>query len=287
MITHWVLAARLKTLPVAICPILIGLTLTKHAITYNVSIATITLIAAVSIQIATNFANDYLDFKKGADTPDRVGPKRMTQSGNITPKQMKTATIGMFTLAAILGLYLASYGGWPIFIILIASLICGYIYTGGPLPLAYIGGAECVVFVFFGPISVLGTIYLQTLTYSPQWLALGCALGCIASALLVVNNTRDIATDTIANKKTWAVRFGRTASHIEYIIFIYTPIFLLDYSTKDTPIQIGCTLGLVVIALLLSKKFKHAQGQAFNKLLAFTSLYLILFTAITIYLLSA
>ena len=150
MIKDWIEATRPKTLPAALCPVLIGLTIVISSTTIHILSAIITLVCALLIQIGTNFANDYFDHKKGADTKKRVGPKRGIQTGKITEKAMKKATIVSFTLAFILGLVLIMHAGIPILIIGILSIICGVIYTGGPFSLAYTGTADIFVLLFFG-----------------------------------------------------------------------------------------------------------------------------------------
>jgi 1,4-dihydroxy-2-naphthoate octaprenyltransferase len=285
MISHWILAARIKTLPVSICPVLLAVSLSLSHPSYSTLTTICIVLCVLFIQIGTNFANDYFDFIKGADTNERVGPKRMTQSGRISPNIMKNASIVVFTLAFLLGLYLVYVGGWPILLIGLLSIFFGVIYTAGPFPLAYVGGAEVVSYLFFGPVSVIGTYYLQTLTWNFDLFIIGSGIGLITSALLVVNNTRDIDSDKKVNKKTWAVRFGRTFSYIEYIVFLYAPIFLLDYLTTDSAEQMVMVLILVFLAMLLTRRFGKCNGADFNKLLGLTSGYLLLYTLIASYLL--
>ncbi len=286
MISHWLYAARLKTLPVSLCPVILALALANDVGSFNLPVAIVIFLCVLLIQIGTNFANDYFDYIKGADTSDRIGPKRMTQAGNINPQAMKHAFTLMFIMAVFCGIYLVYHGGWPILCIGICSVFFGLIYTAGPFALAYIGGAEFISFLFFGPISVIGTYYLQTLSWRWDLITIGSALGLITSALLVVNNTRDIDSDKLVNKKTFAVRFGRLFSYIEYILCMYAPILLLDYLTNDSTYQMGMVLFLVFIAMILSRRFGKAKGAAFNQLLGLTSSYLILFTMISIYLLT-
>ncbi len=287
MISHWIKAARLKTLTVSVCPVAIGVALTINHPTFNWLIAGITLGTALLIQLGTNFTNDYVDFKKGADTDDRLGPKRMTQAGLINVSQMKRAATIAFGLAVIGGFALILYGGWPILAIGCTAIFFGVIYTAGPYALAYIGGAELISFLYFGPIAVCGTIFLQTSNITKPHILIGCAIGLITSALLVVNNTRDIESDKRVNKKTFAVRFGRLFSYIEYIIFMYAPLFLLDMVTVDSAHQLIMLLTLVFVAMILTRRFGKAKGEAFNKLLTQTSGYLVLFTLATIYLMAA
>jgi 1,4-dihydroxy-2-naphthoate octaprenyltransferase len=284
MISHWLYAARLKTLPVCVCPVLFAISVSMNAPSFRPMIAVVILGCVFCIQVGTNFANDYFDFVKGADTNDRVGPTRMTQSGQIPPNVMKRATWIMFLLAAFLGGYLVVHGGWVIFGIGVLSIFFGVIYTAGPFALAYIGGAEFISFLFFGPISVMGSYYLLARSWNVDLLYIGAGLGLITTALLVVNNTRDIDTDRQVNKKTWAVRFGPVFSYLEYIFCMYSPIVLLDIITENSFEQMVLLLFLVVIAMLLTKRFGQAQGELYNRLLGLTSAYLMLYTIIAIYL---
>ena len=167
-----------------------------------------TLLCALLIQIGTNFYNDYADFQHGADTESRLGPARATQRGWLTPQQMRHGAWGAFLASALAGLYLVSIGGWPILLLGLLSIAMGFAYTGGPFPLAYHGLGELAVFVFFGFGAVCGTYFLQTGSISDVCLAAAAALGALASAILVVNNLRDVQTDQAAGKNTLAVRFG-------------------------------------------------------------------------------
>lgn len=238
------------------------------------------------IQIGTNFANDYYDFIKGADGNDRLGPQRMTQGGHVSPDIMKYAAFFCFLMAFVFGLFLVYHGGFQILIIGVLAIFFGLIYTAGPFALAYKGGAEIISYLFFGPISVMGTYYLQSLTWNWDLLYIGSGIGLISAAILVVNNTRDMASDAKANKRTWAVRFGKTFSYIEYIFFLYTPIFLLDLKTYDSAIQMVLILFLVFIAMLLTRRFGKCKGSDFNTLLGLTSGYLLLYTLVSSYLLT-
>lgn len=214
----WLLAARPKTLPAAVAPVMIGASLAWADDGFcNVFILTLTFISAILIQIGTNYANDYYDFVKGTDTAERTGPTRATQAGFVTPAQMKWAFLITFFLAAVAGLVLVIHGGWPILAIGVAALICGVAYTAGPVPLGYVGLADLFVLVFFGPIAVWGTYYLQTGVSHNFVIISGFAPGLISTAILTINNIRDIDTDRAAGKKTLPVRFGKTFGIIEYI----------------------------------------------------------------------
>ncbi len=212
----WVLAARPKTLPAAAAPVLVGAALAAFRGGFAPMPAAAALLGALLIQIATNLANDYFDFVKGADTDERVGPTRVTQAGLITPGAVRNAMVATLAAALVVGIYLVQVGGWPIVWIGVASLVCAVAYTGGPFPLGYHGLGDLFVFVFFGLIAVAGTVYVQMGTFPPEaWLA-GAGIGAMSTAILVVNNLRDIDTDARAGKRTMAVRLGRVGTQVEY-----------------------------------------------------------------------
>jgi 1,4-dihydroxy-2-naphthoate octaprenyltransferase len=217
MTNPWVLAARPKTLPAAAAPVMVGAALAAFRGGFAVLPAAAALLGALLIQIATNFANDYFDFVKGADTDERVGPTRVTQAGLISPGAVRNAMVATLAAALLVGVYLVSIGGWPIVWIGLASLVCAVAYTGGPFPLGYHGLGDLFVFVFFGLIAVAGTVYVQMGVFPPEaWLA-GAGIGAMSTAILVVNNLRDIDTDTRAGKRTMAVRLGRVGTQMEYV----------------------------------------------------------------------
>ncbi len=187
----WLMAARPKTLTAALVPVMVG-----TALAYGLGVgrwlpALAALVGAMFIQIGTNLTNDYYDFKKGADTEERLGPQRVTQSGLIAPGTVLASALTFFGLAVATGIYLVVVGGWPIVAIGLASVLAGYAYTGGPFPLAYHGLGDVFVFIFFGLVAVPGTFYVQALTVGPAawWAAI--PVGAIGTALLVVNNLRD------------------------------------------------------------------------------------------------
>lgn len=218
----WLLASRPKTLPAAIAPVLLGISLAIHEGHLNLAVAVFTLLAALLIQIGTNLANDLFDFLKGTDTEERIGPTRATQAGLVTPREMKLGTAITFGLAILLGFYLAWVGGWPIVWIGLASVAAGLAYTGGPYPLGYHGWGDVFVMLFFGLIAVPGTYYLQTGRVTVDSLLLGIAIGALSTAILVVNNLRDIATDAKTGKRTLAVIRGKTFSRLEYTLLLLT-----------------------------------------------------------------
>ena len=216
----WVQAARPKTLTAAAAPVLVGAGLAEAHLTFALFPVVAAFTGAVFIQIGTNLANDYYDFVRGADAPNRVGPVRVTQAGLIPPAHVWRGMVVMLAAAASVGVYLVVVGGWPIVWIGLASLLCAVAYTGGPYPLAYHGLGDPFVFVFFGLIAVGGTYWVQALAVPGDVLLAGAGIGALSTAILVANNLRDLETDTLAGKRTLAVRLGRNASRVEYAILM-------------------------------------------------------------------
>jgi len=216
----WILAARPKTLTAAAAPVLVGTGLAAHLADVAALPAAAALLGAVLIQIGTNLANDYYDFVRGGDTEERIGPTRVTQAGLLSPETVKRAMFVVLGSAMLVGVYLVTVGGWPIVLIGLASVACAVLYTGGPYPLAYHGLGDVFVFVFFGLVAVGGTYYVQVLSWPPDALLAGAALGSLSTALLVVNNLRDIDTDARSGKRTLAVRLGPGGTKVEYIALL-------------------------------------------------------------------
>jgi 1,4-dihydroxy-2-naphthoate octaprenyltransferase len=217
MASPWLLAARPKTLPAAAAPVVVGAALAAFRGGFAPLPALAALLGALLIQIATNLANDYFDFVKGADTEERVGPTRVTQAGLVSPQAVRNAMLATLAAAFLVGVYLVWVGGWPIALIGAVSLVCAVAYTGGPFPLAYHGLGDLFVFVFFGLIAVAGTVYVQIGSFPAEaWLA-GAGIGAMSTAILVVNNLRDIGTDAKAGKRTMAVRLGVAGTRAEYL----------------------------------------------------------------------
>ncbi len=212
----WIQAARPWTLGVAVSPILMGTIIahTDGGIRWPAAIAA--LLGGILIQIGTNLANDYFDFKKGADTATRTGPQRVTQAGLIAPETVRNGFILCFSLAFLIGIYLVYVGGWPIVMIGLAALLLGVIYTGGPFPLAYHGLAELPAFLFFGPIASATTTYVQIDTWSSASIIAGASAGFFSMALLSINNLRDYQEDRQVGKQTLVALFGRDFGVYEY-----------------------------------------------------------------------
>lgn len=277
----WVLAARPKTLFAAVAPVVIGVAMAFEAGGFHAPSALAALLGAVFIQIGTNFANDYSDFKSGADDEHRLGPLRVTQAGLVTPGQMKTATIFVFTLALLAGAYLVYRGGWPIVIIGLTSILWGVLYTAGPYPLGYNGLGDIFVLIYFGPVAVGGTYYVQTLDITLPVLVAGLSPGLFSVAILTVNNLRDIDNDRRAGKRTLAARFGRTFARAEYLLSILIASvipLLLAFFTKQHYLATGA--GIVAVAAIPAFRtaFRSTDGTALNNLLATTGRLLLVYS---------
>ena len=242
---QWLAAARPRTLPAAVVPVLVGLALAGRSGPIDVGVAALTLVTTVLIQIGTNLANDYYDFVAGADREDRVGPRRITQAGVAAPATVRAAAFAVLALAAAGGAGLVAIGGWPIALVGIASLAAAVAYTGGPFPLAYHGLGDVFVFLFFGVIAVNGTVFLQTGGTTALSFLVSLPVACLATAILVVNNLRDLATDARAGKRTVAVRIGAAATRLQYLALVAAPFLLLPFLVR----AIG-TPALVVVAAL-------------------------------------
>jgi 1,4-dihydroxy-2-naphthoate polyprenyltransferase len=270
----WLMASRPRTLTAAMTPVVVGTALALRAHAFNAPLALAALIAAILIQIGANFANDLYDFKKGADTPDRLGPTRVTSAGLLAPR---TVEIGMwltFGLAALFGLYLIYAGGWPILAIGVASILAGIAYTGGPVPLGYIGLGDLLVFVFFGLAAVGGTFYVQAHTATPPVFFAAAAIGVLTTNILVVNNVRDADTDRAAGKRTLAVLLGRNAARGEYAVLLlvaYATPFVLWLAFAMSPWVLLALLSLPLAVRLARTVLTAADGPAMNQALAGTA----------------
>jgi len=216
----WILAVRVPTLPAAVVPVLVGTTTAWSEGHFRPLPFVAALVAALLIQIGTNLANDYFDFRKGADTADRLGPIRITQSGLMPAETVRTATVLTFGLAVLIGIYLTVVGGMPILVVGVLSIAAGVLYTGGPWPLAYHGLGDLTVFLFFGLVAVVGTTYLHSGSAGLLTVIYALPVAALVTAILVVNNLRDIGTDRVAGKRTLAVRLGPRGTRIEYLLLL-------------------------------------------------------------------
>ncbi len=212
----WLEATRPKTLPAAVCPVLVGSALAYDAGAFDWRPATLCLAFAMLVQIGTNFANDYLDGIRGSDTEKRLGPQRAVAGGLVPAGRMKFAAISVLLVAFVLGLALIPFGGWWLLLVGTASVLCAWLYTGGPYPLAYNGLGDLFVVLFFGFIAVGCTYFVQAGPPDGTVLAAGLACGLLINNILVVNNYRDADEDRASRKKTLAVRFGRNFAKWQY-----------------------------------------------------------------------
>jgi 1,4-dihydroxy-2-naphthoate octaprenyltransferase len=215
----YVLGARPATLPAAAVPVIVGAAVgATTSGDFKPLVFLVTLVAALLIQIGTNFANDYSDFHRGVDHGGRLGPVRVTQSGLLSTHQVKRGIIVSFGLATIAGLYLAWVGGWPIVAIGLASIVAGLAYTGGPWPFGYHALGDLFVFVFFGVVAVTGTAYLQSGEWTARALLASLPIGFLVTNILVINNLRDLPTDRASGKNTLAVAIGDRATRLQYAL---------------------------------------------------------------------
>lgn len=267
----WILATRPKTLPAAVAPVIVGAALAAADHQFAPGPVAAALTAALLLQIGVNLANDYFDSVKGIDTLQRLGPIRVTQSGLISAAKVKAAMMFTFLGAGVVGVYLVGIGGWPIVIIGLACILAALAYSGGPCPLASHGLGDIVVFIFFGWVAVCGTYYLQSHKVSPLALLTGTQVGLLITAILVVNNLRDIDTDRRSGKITMAVRVGVRGSKLEYCLLIsaaYLPLPLIWWGGWSTPWILLPVLSLPLAVSLQRKVWKSTPGPKLNQLLA-------------------
>ncbi len=277
------LTARPKTLGASIAPVLMGTALAIRSGEFHFLSAISALIGAMFIQILTNYANDYFDFFKGADKENRLGPVRATSAGWLTPKQMRICLIVLVILSLIPGAYLIYRGGIPILIIGVVSLVLAFAYTAGPLPLAYLGLGDIFVLIFFGPVAVLGTYYVQSLQVSLEGLLAGISAGCFSVAILTVNNYRDIDNDRNAGKRTLAVRFGKRFAEVEYGFALLVSVLvipLLLTIVKNGQKDMLFLIIFILPALYLVRAMVRLKRSELNLLLANTTKLLLAYSIV-------
>lgn len=239
----WLEAARPRTLLAATAPVLIGSVMAAIAESFAWTAAILALVGALLIQIGTNLHNDYADHLHGVDTADRDGPRRVAQAGLLKPAELRRGIFVVFATAAVAGVIAAVLGGWPILIVLATSITMAIAYTGGRRPLGYMGWGDLMVFVFFGPVATAATYYLHTGSASIEAMVAGVGPGMMATAILTVNNLRDIETDSAAGKCTLAVRWGAGFARTEYVGCIV--------AAAVVPAALGVATGRWAVALTL------------------------------------
>jgi 1,4-dihydroxy-2-naphthoate polyprenyltransferase len=262
----WLMAIRVPTLPAAVVPVLVGSATALADGMLRPWAFVAALLAALLIQIGTNLANDYFDHQKGADTAERLGPTRVTQSGLVAPATVRRAMLICFGLAALCGVYLIYVGGWPILLIGLLSIAAGILYTGGPFPLGYNGLGDLFTFIFFGLVAVVGTDYLHSGAVRTLALLASLPVAMLVTAIIVVNNLRDAPTDRKAGKRTLAVIFGERFARIEYVVLVlgaYLALPALWLGVAASPFTLLPWLSLP-LALPLIRLVSTEHGRALN-----------------------
>ena len=279
----WLLAARPRTLPAAVAPVLVGTALAGSEGTFRPLPFVAALVGSVFIQIGTNLSNDYSDARRGADTEDRLGPVRVTAGGLMPPRRVLVGTYVAFGIAVAAGLYLAAEAGWELLGVGAASILAGVLYTGGPRPYGYEGLGELFVFAFFGLVAVAGSYFVQTEELRLEAVVLGVPVGLLAAAILVVNNVRDIDTDRRAGKRTLAVKLGRDRTRV-----VYAAMLVLAFAA---PVAIWLAGGLSAWILLplaalplavrlAAEVRRRSDGPSLNSALAATGMLLALYSVL-------
>ncbi len=269
----WIMAARVRTLPAAVAPVLVGTSLALGDGTFDPFAFLAALLGALFIQVGTNLSNDYSDARRGADTEDRLGPVRVTAGGLVPPRQVLIATYVTFGLAVLCGIYLVIVAGPILLLIGAASILAGVLYTGGPRPYGYEGLGEVFVFLFFGIVAVVGSYYVQVQKLPWEAFAEAVPVGFLASAILVVNNVRDIDTDRRAGKRTLAVRLGRERTRD-----LYAALIVGAFITAPLPWLLGsmtawlllCWLAIPLAIPLVRTVRTRTDGRSLNQALAGT-----------------
>ncbi len=280
----WAIASRPHTLTIGVNPVLVGCALAwAETGRIDIGLMVLSMLGALLLQAGTNLDNDVSDFQRGTDRAGRLGLPRATALGLLTPRQVRTASRACFALATVIGLMLVWRGGWPILIAGIASATAAMAYSGGPRPISYTPLGDFVVWLFFGLVAVGGTYYLQTLSLSPGVLVAATMIGLPATAVLVVNNYRDLDPDRQVGKRTLAVCLGRAFSRWEYAALMLVPFLLLGVLSLLT--RIGIPLLVPVLSLpmalgLVRRFWRETPGPAFNPLLARTARFQVLFAAL-------
>ena len=272
----WLMAARLRTLPAAIAPVLVGTALAYELYdVFRPGAFIAAMLGSILIQVGTNLSNDYSDARRGADAEDRLGPVRVTAGGLVPPKQVLMATYITFGLAVVCGGYLIAVAGIELLFVGVASIAAGVLYTGGPKPYGYEGLGEIFVFLFFGIVAVAGSTFAQSETWPWEAFVLAVPVGLLASAILVVNNVRDMDSDKRAGKRTLAVRLGRERGRMLYAVMVFG-----SYAVAPLPWLLGplspwlllAWLTLPLAVKLVRTVREHADGPTLNEVLAQTGL---------------
>lgn len=268
----WLMASRPRTLPAAAAPVIVGSAAAFVTGHFDLFPALAALLGALLLQIGANVANDLFDFQRGADTPDRLGPTRVTSSRLLTPGEVRRGMIVIFGLAVLCGLYLAIHAGWVVVAIGVLSILAALAYTGGPYPLGYHGLGEVAVFIFFGLAAVCGTYYVQALRFDGLSVWAAIPMGLLIVAILIVNNLRDAKTDRATGKMTLAARFGEGWAQREYLLVVagayLVPVLMWAFGAAGWPVMLAW-LSLPWF-LPLAREIRTLTGRPLNRVLAKT-----------------
>ncbi len=267
----WLMAARPRTLPAAVAPVLVGTSLAGFAHVFHPLRFAAALLSALFIQVGTNLSNDYSDARRGADAEDRLGPVRVTAGGLVPPRQVLIATYVSFGLAVLFGIYLVAVAGWELLLVGAASILAGVAYTGGPRPYGYEGLGEVFVFLFFGIVAVAGSFFVQVEKLTWEAFALSVPVGLLAAGILVVNNVRDIDSDRRAGKRTLAVKLGRERTRwlyacVVYLAYLLTPVTWVFGPTTAWVLLPWLTLPLAASVIRIVRN--RTDGPSLNGALA-------------------
>jgi 1,4-dihydroxy-2-naphthoate polyprenyltransferase len=271
----WLMAARIRTLPAAIAPVLVGTALAGWQHVFHPLRFVAALIGAIFIQVGTNLSNDYSDARRGADAEDRLGPVRVTAGGLVPPRQVLIATYVSFGVAVLAGVYLVVVAGWQLLLVGAASILAGVLYTGGPKPYGYEGLGELFVFLFFGIVAVAGSYFVQVKHLDWKAFALAVPVGLLASAILVVNNFRDSDSDRRAGKRTLAVRLGRAKTRTMFAVIVYLAFVLAPVTWVFGPMKPWVLLPWLTLPLaaqIVREVRNRTDGPSLNQALAHTGM---------------
>jgi len=278
----WVVGIRPKTLPAALAPVLVGTAIAIRAGGFHWGAALAAMVSALLLQIASNLANDVFDFEQGKDTAGRLGPVRAVQSGLLSPQQVRTGLIIVLLFCLTVGSYLVGKAGWPLIIVGLASILSAVAYTAGPFPLGYHGLGDLFVFVFFGPVAVIGTAYVQCECLSIEAVWASIPIGLLTTNILAVNNLRDMAEDSRTGKRTLAVRFGKRFATRQtrycWIVAYLAPLYFCWVTRRPWPLLLP--LATLPFAHKWYKAVLVAEGRALNALLAMSAQLLLAYAVL-------
>jgi 1,4-dihydroxy-2-naphthoate octaprenyltransferase len=276
------MAARPRTLPAAIAPVLVGTALAGAEGEFRPLAFVAALVGSIFIQIGTNLSNDYSDARRGADTEERLGPVRVTAGGLVPPRKVLVATWLAFGVAVAAGVYLIVLVGWELLLIGAASILAGVLYTGGPRPYGYEGLGEVFVFTFFGLVAVVGSYYVQTEDVTGLAVALAVPVGLLAAAILMVNNIRDVDTDRRSRKRTLAVRLGRRRAIALFAVTLWLAFgWIAAVTIAEGEPWLALPVGAAVLVPPLQRTVAtRTDGPALNVALARTGMLLAVFSVL-------